>query len=426
MGGCSQSRRKTPQRFDSIVPTETSLAQGQPDQVIRRSALGSKEYVVPVTDDELAALEHENWIAYLTGVASCTARTTVIRAGGLVTLLTGLPMDWFNQILIEGEHATRAAVLDAVTQARERSTDFVVRLRQGVDDRFIPTLIQAGLEAAGDEVATPGMVAFPIDHGALAKQVAPSLEIRRVTDTAGIDAHRQAATDGFGGDPAVALGTVCTDLLGRPECAIYVGFVDGHPVVSGLGWRTGRTIGVYSIATVPSARRRGYGAAMTARVVADGALASCDVAALQASELGRPIYERLGFRTVLKYDAYATPLVRNSEAKARPSQTLGELAAQEPEDWMAFAGELHYWRGPSPYHFIRVPGDVCVGLRALSTVVSYGWGVIPVTGRIGSTVWETSLFPKDDGYVVPIKDAVRKAQGLALGDTVTVELSIRV
>jgi predicted acetyltransferase len=74
-----------------------------------------------------------------------------------------------------------------------------------------------------------------------------------------------------------------------------------------MGWRTGRTIGVYSIATIPSARRHGYGAAMTARVVADGARDGCDVAILQASPMGRPIYERLGFRTVVTYDAFTNP-----------------------------------------------------------------------------------------------------------------------
>ncbi|MEO8639524.1 MAG: GNAT family N-acetyltransferase [Chloroflexota bacterium] len=230
------------------------------------------------------------------------------RTGGVLTLLTGLPMDWFNQILIEGEHATPAAVLDAVVRARAQGIDFVVRLRGGIDDRFIPTLIQAGLEAEAPETATPGMVAFPIDHDAVAKVAVPKLDIRRVTDAAGIDAHRQTATAGFGADSAVAQETVCANLLDRPECVVYVGYVDGDPVVSGMGWRAGRTIGVYSIATIPSARRRGYGAAMTARVVADGALAGCDVAALQASEMGRPIYERLGFRTVITYDAYTLTL----------------------------------------------------------------------------------------------------------------------
>ena len=255
-------------------------------------------------DDELVALEHENWIAYVTGVVSCTGPAEVTRVGGVVTVLTGLPMDWFNQVLIEREEATAAGVLAGVAKARERGDHFVVRLREGIDDRFIPTLTQAGLAAAGEETSTPGMVAFPIDHDAIAERASPELEIRRVIDAAGIDAHRRTVTAGFGSDPSVALGTACPDLLDRPECAVYVGYADGAPVVSGMGWRTGRTIGVYSIATIESARRRGYGAAMTARVVADGVAAGCDVGALQASEMGRQIYERLGFRTVVRYTAY--------------------------------------------------------------------------------------------------------------------------
>jgi GNAT superfamily N-acetyltransferase len=253
---------------------------------------------------DLPALEHENWIGYLTGVASCHAGTTVARSGGVVTLLTGLPMDWFNQVLVEADDAKPAALLDAVVQARAQGIGFVVRLRQGIDDRFIPTLIRAGLRPDAPETTIPGMVAFPIDRDAIANQVVAELDIEEVTDEAGLDAHRRTATAGFGADPALALGNVCTSLLGRPDCVVYVGYADGSPVVSGLGWRTGRTIGVYSIATIPSARRRGYAAAMTARVVADGLGAGCDAAALQASEMGRPIYERLGFRTVVRYATY--------------------------------------------------------------------------------------------------------------------------
>jgi hypothetical protein len=262
-----------------------------------------------MANDELVASEHENWIAYLTGAVSCTSRAIVTRAGGVVTVMTGLPMDWFNQILIEREDATPAAVLAGLARARERRGHFVVRLRESIDDRFITTLIQAGLVPAVAETSTPGMVAFPIDHAVIAAIAYPDLEIRRVTDAAGIDAHRWVATAGFGSDPSVALGTACADLLDRPECVAYVGVADGKPVASGLGWRTGRTIGVYSIATIEAARRRGYGAAMTARVVADGVVAGCDVAALQASEIGRPIYERLGFRTVVRYIAYIDPML---------------------------------------------------------------------------------------------------------------------
>lgn len=256
------------------------------------------------------AREHANWIAYLTGVVSCTSGASVSRSGGVVTILTGLPMDWFNQVLIEREQATATAILAGVAQARERGDHFVVRLREGIDDRFIPTLIRTGLVPAGEEASTPGMVAFPIHPDAIAQPAAPELEIRRVTDAAGIDVHREVASAGFGADPAVAIGSACPDLLDRPECVVYVGYADGAPVVSGLGWRTGPTIGVYSIATIESARRRGYGAAMTARVVADAMIAGCDAAALQASEMGRSIYERMGFRTVVRYAPYVDPVLR--------------------------------------------------------------------------------------------------------------------
>jgi hypothetical protein len=91
---------------------------------------------------------------------------------------------------------------------------------------------------------------------------------------------------------------------------------------------------------------------------------------------------------------------------------------------MEFIGELIEWRGPAPYHFIRVPPDVADELHSLAPMLSYGWGVIPVTVRIGSSEWTTSLFPKDGGYLVPIKDRIRFGEGLVLADVVSVELAI--
>lgn len=259
--------------------------------------------------DDQVVLEHENWIAYLTGVVRCTGGARVARDGGVVAILSGLPFDWVNQVLIERDDATSADVLASVTRARERGYPFVVRLRDGIDDGFIPALSQAGLDPLAAEVSTPGMVAFPIAPETLERHRAPDLDIREVRDAAGLDEHRAVATAGFASDPSVLSGTACLDLLDRPGCVMYVGYAHGRPVASGFGWRTGRTIGVYTIATIPSARRRGFGAAMTARVIADGAAAGCDVAALQASEMGRPIYERLGFRTVVWYSAFAGPII---------------------------------------------------------------------------------------------------------------------
>jgi len=89
-----------------------------------------------------------------------------------------------------------------------------------------------------------------------------------------------------------------------------------------------------------------------------------------------------------------------------------------------FTGEIVYWRGPSPFHFVPVPPAEAAEIRVIAPVVTYGWGVIPVRLRLGRTEATTALFPKDGGYLVPVRDSVRKAEGVAVGDSVTVELQI--
>ena len=91
---------------------------------------------------------------------------------------------------------------------------------------------------------------------------------------------------------------------------------------------------------------------------------------------------------------------------------------------LEFSGEIWYWKGPAPWYFITVPDAECREIAATSELVSYGWGVIPVSARIGATSFTTALFPKDGGYLVPLKDVVREAEGLALGDMVTIRLTV--
>lgn len=91
-----------------------------------------------------------------------------------------------------------------------------------------------------------------------------------------------------------------------------------------------------------------------------------------------------------------------------------------------FTGKIFYWRGPSPYFFVTVPEDQSAEIKAVANLVTYGWGVIPVIGRIGQTEFKTSLFPKQGRYLVPLKDAVRNAENLDLDDEVTIHLKIKV
>ena len=93
---------------------------------------------------------------------------------------------------------------------------------------------------------------------------------------------------------------------------------------------------------------------------------------------------------------------------------------------LEFTGDVWFWRGPAPHHFVWVPEDDAAAIEDVAAAVTYGWGMVPVTVHLGATTWTTSLWPKDGGYIVPLKLAVRRAEGVDVGDTVTVRLGIEV
>jgi hypothetical protein len=90
-----------------------------------------------------------------------------------------------------------------------------------------------------------------------------------------------------------------------------------------------------------------------------------------------------------------------------------------------FKGRIWFWKGPAPWYFVTMPAKQSRDLKAISGLVTYGWGVIPVRVQIGKTEWKTSLFPKDNRYIVPIKASVRKAEDLEEGSKVAIRLEVR-
>ncbi|MBM6398907.1 DUF1905 domain-containing protein [Phycicoccus sonneratiae] len=93
---------------------------------------------------------------------------------------------------------------------------------------------------------------------------------------------------------------------------------------------------------------------------------------------------------------------------------------------LEFSGEVVEWRGPAPHHFVVVPGPEAERIHEVARLATYGWGCIPVTGRVGGTDFTTSLFPKDGGYLVPLKAAVRRREQVGLGDNVTLRIALDV
>ena len=91
---------------------------------------------------------------------------------------------------------------------------------------------------------------------------------------------------------------------------------------------------------------------------------------------------------------------------------------------LTVAGPVVEWRGPAPYHFVEVPPETCEEIRDVAREVTYGWGMVPVRVTLGGSEWETALWPRDGGYVVPLKDWVREAESVELGQSVEVTLDV--
>lgn len=89
-----------------------------------------------------------------------------------------------------------------------------------------------------------------------------------------------------------------------------------------------------------------------------------------------------------------------------------------------FDGEIWFWRGPAPFYFVSVPDEAAGDLKAILSTVTYGWGMIPVRVEIGRTRYATAMWPKNGGYIVPIKAAVRKAEAIDEGHVIHLRLEV--
>jgi hypothetical protein len=93
---------------------------------------------------------------------------------------------------------------------------------------------------------------------------------------------------------------------------------------------------------------------------------------------------------------------------------------------MTVTGTMIEWRGPAPFWFLPFTADDSAIIDELKPMLTYGWGCIPVTCRIRETTFTTSIMPRQGLYLIPLKDAVRKAEGIVPEVSVTARVSFEV
>lgn len=247
-----------------------------------------------------AAAVDRNFIAAFRELSAGVEGGLVRTIGRVHVSATRFPIAFFNAAFVtEPLRGGGSDLAEAVSMMRDLGVPFVAHVRADLGAETIAAVAGLGLVAGQ---ALPGMALQP----GLVPDPPAALSIRRATDEARLGDHRSAVATGFGLPLQLVERLMPPTLLANPNVRVYVGLEDGVPVATSMAFRTGEILGIYNVATIESARGRGYGTAMTWAAVADGE-PGVDLVILQASALGRPVYERMGFRTVVEYDEFEGP-----------------------------------------------------------------------------------------------------------------------
>lgn len=228
---------------------------------------------------------------------------------GLRWYRTGLPEMYLNPVLVThlADDAADAVIDEHLARLRERGAPFVWWVMPSAS----PADLAHRLQARGliDDGNWPGM-AVTADRLADAPQVS-GLEIRRVRTDDDLDRY----TGVFA--PILSPSPTFTETLLRASRRIgyaddapevhFLGLLEGEPVATASLVAAGGAAGIYNVTTVEAARGRGIGAAMTVAAARHGVDRGLTLATLQASTMGRPVYERLGFEFVCDLRPFREP-----------------------------------------------------------------------------------------------------------------------
>ena len=221
--------------------------------------------------------------------------------GAGVAAVTGVAVPTLNGVWVQKVDADAGDISDLLDQVAATGLPHCLQFRPGSASRLVSLAASRGMTRLED---IPLMVSQ--DPGQLnAAQAVDGLMIRELLpDEAPL--HARVAAAGFEVPLEMFLQLMTPAVLATPGVRCYLGEAGGQPVTTGLGVKLGSNVGIFNIATPPEHRRRGYGAAVTARAVADGLAAGAQWSWLQSSAEGYKVYERLGFRTIEAWPCWIT------------------------------------------------------------------------------------------------------------------------
>jgi ribosomal protein S18 acetylase RimI-like enzyme len=248
---------------------------------------------------ELVALANENFVASFAKLADHCAGGEHRRFGGVFAYVTRLPIALFNGCVVV-EPATQSALDEALRWVAGHDVPMHLFVADGLESELAVVAAERGLER--DPTPYPGMVLHPLPEPPLPEHV-----VVEPVDEKGADEFRGVFT-APGRSRELARAMFPESLFEDPAVHAFVGRLDGRPVGYSLAIRSERASGVYNVGTLPEARRRGVGTALTWAAVESGRRAGLDCVVLQSSEMALSMYQAMGFRTVVPYVIFREPV----------------------------------------------------------------------------------------------------------------------
>ena len=251
-------------------------------------------------DVGLARRAHRNMVEAFASLAQQQPGGFVRRSGGVVVAATGSPIGLFNEVLPVEDDVDAGALIEAVEAVRGAGLSFLVQLRERVDEGLLPVVRDLGLEEDSD-ASWPAMILTDMPT---AVDFPQGLRIVRVADQAGFEEFVRSGAVLLGVTPELYATFLSPAIVDDPAWSLFMGYEDGVPVTKSMSFHADGVVGVYNVGTAVSARRRGYGWAMTLAAIMAGANAGCTLATLQSSAMAMSIYEAHGFRPLYRYRAF--------------------------------------------------------------------------------------------------------------------------
>ncbi len=228
-------------------------------------------------ESELVAVANENLVASFRKLSEHVQGGAAREADGVFTFATGLPMSLFNGCVVTEEGADLESALAWLT-------DRGVPFRAWIPESLVRTVVEALRTSAlrPEPYSLPGMVLRPVPEP-------PATPPAVTVDSVGrdLDEFRRVVVEG-GADEEDVRRLFTASFAADPDVRMFVGRLDGHPVGTSVAVRSARAGGVVAVGTLPTARRRGVGTALSwaaARAAVDWGL---DTAVLQSTAMGHP------------------------------------------------------------------------------------------------------------------------------------------